>query len=538
MSLVLQSAWFVVPCLVWYSIVRKIKSGAIVIISGAILLLYNLYIVVSLYFVPIADYQNAAHVAAFSPLIGVLVVIPTALFSGWLINALASLIPVTPSAESRKKILKTSLILGAATLLLIHKSLIRLVNVEARIGEPRVVLGGETFKKTGFTNSGEISVGDFDGDSLEEMAADYQMPDYHKKIRLLDVLHPSIRMPESCEIRKIRLLDTHDFSVKKEWLISETLSGKIGSLPFLAKLKRDKGIEVYFLDRMNRYDDSYSLYDLKGNAIWRRTFRCGQFFSAAGSIQGADLDNDGEMEFYGESNGGLCRVDARGRVQWTVEQFIEKAYLLPAKNGNPAMIFVKAFGDTDGPTDHMLQFYRMQLWSIKGKLVREFKFDKDASWLSLITWKDSYCFATAKNPYGGRGFYIFDLTGATVFEGTVIKDMKYEQALSVRFAPDEKPYLVVRATGGGSVNRQGIDIYSSDGKLVYREIFKQTGDSFITAIESPAGIARRVLRTGDSFIAVTDHVTGRGYFIWGDTKYEKAVSPQNNLPAAVPHKMD
>ncbi|MDD2773276.1 MAG: hypothetical protein PHP45_06230 [Elusimicrobiales bacterium] len=498
-ALMLQSAWFALPFLVWYSIARKIKSSVTVIISGAILLLCNLYIVVSLHFVPIANYSGAAHTGMFFPPIEVLVMIPTAFFAGWLITVLAPFAPISLSGESKKKIVKAAVILAAAALILGHKPLNRFMNIRARIGKPRIVLGGETFKKTDIEIGRVIEVGDFDGDSLEEIAVDCQKEDRNKRIRLPDALRlrprARNREPDAHEIQKIRLLDTHDFSVKKEWSDSDAWLEKTGPF-FMAVPVRLKAKGDYFLNR-----HSGSLHDFKGNAIW--TFKYCQPYGCDFPVQAADLDNDGETEFYAKSHGKLYRVDERGKMQWTIGQSISEAYPLPAKNGDPAMIFTREDSGN-----------QMQLWSPEGKLLREFKFDKAGSELYPINWSDSYCFATNHS----REFYIFDLTGKIVLEGKVGKDMslRYKGVSSMRFATDEKPYLVVRAYAGDSVDRQEIDIYSSDDELVYREILNDKYDY--------------------SFNAATDHVTGRGYFILGDTKYEKAVSPQNNLPAAMPRR--
>jgi hypothetical protein len=163
----------------------------------------------------------------------------------------------------------------------------------------------------------------------------------------------------------------------------------------------------------------------------------------------ADLDGDGDVEFYATITGNLVRLDAKGQEVWRAP--LSSGHITataPRTRRDPGWIVTESSG-------------QMVVWDDTGTRLAVLTM-KDAHPLSVIDWPDGrYVLA------GGPALRVVALDGRVVFEWTVT-DMLVRQALPLALQAGAPPAVALVAES--ATNRRRLQIVSQERTLVYDEI--------------------------------------------------------------------
>lgn len=439
------------PVLLWAAITFKSRSPAFLILSALPLFLFNLDSFIEMYLAPRSGGATGHMIAtALFPIISTVIALPVSLAiggAGYLVETLVRERATTPETRLRLRYAFMALVVTAVLLSpLMITSMMKRANVSERIGLPRRVNNDGHFKKTPSPlNGSRLAVGDYDGDGIDEVA--------------------------ELSGNGITLRNTADLSQKA------FIPAAVTDYAYIPVIMRQGG--GLFLFKRN----DCSLYELNGRQVWK--FGHGDTTSYVDSLA-ADLDKDGETEFYCPAPSGLYRLDAEGKKVWKAGGEPGNLFLLPDAPPGEASILTQELGD-------------FRLWTSDGKPAGQFKTPMNNFLPSLLRWSTGYCIADGTPSYEGPGTYLSDFNGKMVLQVMVNKDLGYKEAFSVKFDPDKPPYLVVRSGVGRQVHQSGIDIFTQEGKKVYSEILP---DSY-------------------NIVAVPDYKNGHGYFFYNGYKYER-----------------
>jgi hypothetical protein len=188
------------------------------------------------------------------------------------------------------------------------------------------------------------------------------------------------------------------------------------------------------------------LHDLDGTERWR-------YRSDAGvppmSFVPADLDGDGEAEFYATTTSYAVRLDAAGREVWRAPSSSSRiTATAPRTRRDPAWIVAERQGE-------------MVVWDDAGTRLAAVTM-KDARPLGVIDWPDGrYVLA------GGSALRAVALDGRVVFDWAVA-DMRVGQALPLSLEAGAPSAVALLAAGASDGWR--LQIVSRDKTLIYDEI--------------------------------------------------------------------
>jgi hypothetical protein len=188
------------------------------------------------------------------------------------------------------------------------------------------------------------------------------------------------------------------------------------------------------------------LHDLDGTERWR--YRPDASVPPM-SLVPADLDGDGEIEFYATITSYAVRLDAAGREVWRAPFSSGRiTATAPRTRRDPAWIVAEGQGE-------------MVVWDEAGTRLAAVTM-KDARPLGVIDWPDGrYVLA------GGSALRTVALDGRVVFDWTV-PDMTVGQALPLSLEAGVPPAVALVATGRSDGRR--LQIVARDKTLVYDEI--------------------------------------------------------------------
>jgi hypothetical protein len=288
--------------------------------------------------------------------------------------------------------------------------------IEAFRLRPRVLTGAEMFETVAVTEQPMVpEAGAFDGEPGDDLA----LVDFNS-IRLL--------LPTTL-VERQRLELGGD--ARTRWSDASRLARIGGAL--------------VVVDTGGGLNDA-RVHDLDGTERWRYRPDTGL---PPMSLVPADLDGDGEIEFYATTPGHAVRLDAAGREVWRAPLSTGRiAATAPRTRRDPAWIVAAGQGE-------------MVVWDDAGTRLAAVTM-KDARPLGVIDWPDGrYVLA------GGSALRAVALDGRVVFDWPV-PDMTVGQALPLSLEAGVPPLVALVATGPGDGWR--LQIVSLDKTLVYDEI--------------------------------------------------------------------
>jgi hypothetical protein len=194
--------------------------------------------------------------------------------------------------------------------------------------------------------------------------------------------------------------------------------------------------------------DDTRVRDLDGTERWR--YRP-EHEVAATSLVPADLDADGNTEFYATITSNAVRLDAAGQEVWrapfSVGRIVATA---PQTRRDAAWIVAEGQGET-------------VVWDSRGTRLGSVTM-KDAKPLGVIDRADGRFLLT-----GGPALHAVGLDGRVAFTWTV-EGMTVLSALPLSLEPGAPPSVALIATGPRPITRWRLQIVSLEAALLYDEI--------------------------------------------------------------------
>ena len=287
--------------------------------------------------------------------------------------------------------------------------------VEAFRLRPRVLTGAETFETVTVTEQAAVpQAGAFDAEAGDDLA-------------LVD-------------FNSIRLLLPTTFVERQRLDVGGDMRTRWSDSSRLARI----GGALVVVDTGGGLSDA-SLHDLDGTERWR--YRPDADVPPM-SLVPADLDGDGEIEFYATITSHAVRLDAAGGEVWRAPLSSGRiTATAPRTRRDAAWIVAEGQGE-------------MVVWDEAGTRLAAVTM-KDARPLGVIDWPDGrYVLA------GGPALRAVALDGRVVFDWTV-PEMTVAQALPLTLEAGVPPAVALLATG--PANGWRLQIVSRDKTLVYDE---------------------------------------------------------------------
>jgi hypothetical protein len=292
-------------------------------------------------------------------------------------------------------------------------------NVLARIGEPRVVTGGDRFEtQTVSDRSAWYATGNFDGNG--------------EQIAIVDSRGADLLDPDTFEKR-----GRVDFS---------------GDLPqawnWFSRLARLGG-RLVVVQTGGGFSET-EILGLNGKLLWR--YRPDKDLPPTALLPG-DLDGDGDMELYASSKEAIVRLDGSAKEVW--RQSVRGASLsavAPRTTEGPGWVVASDYGRG------------VLVWDENGKPLAELPSLKSRAVIGIVDWP------TRALVLGGSTAIGIDLAGHAAFE-VPLRDLSVTDVLAVRLAAGGPPYLAVAGAAERDVKRWRLLILSPERTTVYDEVF-------------------------------------------------------------------
>ena len=360
---------------------------------------------------------------AFSPILIVLVFIPAGAAFGWLMGRLwrFEFRALRATVVVVSAVIWGLTVLGLARPELFPTSVYSREQAQTRLGEPRVVVGTESFEKIRVSTSAWAPwyvAAELDGLPGDEVAV--------FRFALVEVLAPTdFRIKD-----RLRIVRGHGPLLSG----SETLARIDGRLLIVRQGGGYQPTEVR---------------GLGGELVW--AYRPDRTPPPTALLP-ADLDGDGVIEFYASAS-TVERLDGAGRPVWSRDASSHELVLAPRTRTEPAWVVGYEY---NGP---------VMVWDENGNLLGELApFGKDEP-VAVVDRSDRRGLLLNGNAVqvvsiDGDDLFHFPLEGLTVISG-----------LSVRFQANEDPHLVVVAGAPRDVERWRLLIWGANQDPVYDEVF-------------------------------------------------------------------
>ena len=289
----------------------------------------------------------------------------------------------------------------------------------ARIGDPRVVTGGEAFEASPIWPSGGwFDTGRFTSDADEVVAF--------------------------VESDSIRFVDPADGRVRESVALAPTARRKWN---WSTRLVRLDG-RLALAQTGGGYQDT-EVIGLDGEQIWR--YRPSPELPPTVMLP-ADLDNDGQTEFYISDHKGVARVDGSGREVWRRDKaMVQIVGAVPDLTGG-GRILAYVYGD------------RAYSWTPTGEGPVPIAIPRDAFVMKAVNWQKGPALVL-----GGDRVRIIDLRGQTRLD-VPFGDFRASEAVALRGA-DGVSMLAVVGTTAREVNRWRLALLQSSGQIAFDQIF-------------------------------------------------------------------
>ena len=369
---------------------------------------------------------------AFSPILIVLIFIPAGAAFGWLMGRLwrfefralrATVVAVSAAIWGLT-------VLGLARPELFPTSVYSREQAQTRLGEPRVVVGDESFEKTLVSTSAWVPwyvAAELDGTPGDEVAV--------------------------FQSEFVETLDPIDFRIKNRFRVVRFVRGqRVSFLSGFSTVVRIDG-RLLIVQQGGGYQPT-EVRSLTGELVW--AYRPDQSPPPTALLP-ADLDGDGIVEFYASASTASAstveRLDGAGRPVWSRDASPHNLVLAPRTRTEPGWVVGYEY---NGP---------VKVWDENGNLLGELaQFGKDAP-VAVVDRPDGRGLllngnAVRVTSIDGDDLFRFPLEGLTVRFG-----------LSVRFHANEDPHLVVVAGAPRDVERWRLLIWGAKQDPVYDEVF-------------------------------------------------------------------
>lgn len=320
----------------------------------------------------------------------------------------------------------------------------------ARIGPPGIRTGADTFESVLISNASTWRLtGEFDGTPGDELA----LVD-RDGVRLID---------PSTLVERDRL----------------SLGGDSARWNWFSMLARVGG-RLVRVDTGGGYQDTL-VRALDGTLLWQ--YRPDPMLAPT-ALRPADLDNDGETEFYATSRDRLVRLDGDGRLIW--QRALIGASIVaiePPHAREPGWIL----------TNNGLA--SVGIWTGAGVRLGEVRTGGDGyrPTLAVVDWQ-----GRRQLVIGGERLTLVGLDGTTTLERRV-PDMSVAAAAAVRFSPNAPALLAIVAAASRETRRARLQIVNEEQTVVYEEV-TETMPRILTA--RSAGGAVVLLRALDQLHAI------------------------------------
>jgi hypothetical protein len=290
--------------------------------------------------------------------------------------------------------------------------------VDAWVARPRVVTGGDAFELVLVSDDeGSRQTGQFDGEPGDDLAL---------------VGFGRIRLLTPATLAEHQSVDLTG-SLPAAWTPSMRLA-RLGGMPVV-------------VDTGGGFDDT-RVRDLDGSERWR--YRPESDVPATSLIP-ADLDGDGDTEFYATITSHAVRLDATGNEVWrapfSVGRIVATA---PQTRRDPAWIVAQGQGET-------------VVWDSRGMRLGSVTM-KDAPPLGVIDRPDGRFLLT-----GGPAVRAVGLDGRVAFTWAV-DGMQISNALPLSLEAGAPPAIALIATGEEPSMRWRLQVVAADATLLYDEI--------------------------------------------------------------------
>ena len=413
--------WSTVPYAVLWIVGRRLQSPWLALGAGTSAIAADLGIRASVFLWPRGS--TAAIALVFSPAYITAIVMPIGATVGWLCGRVwrwhvaGRLIVATVGP-----IALGLLTLGLARPELFPTAVVKRRALLERIGQPRVVVGAETFESILVsTKAAWFVVGNLDVQPGDELAI---------------VEHAGADVIDSAS-RDVKRHITFGGEPGRLW----------GSFSTLVRMPDDRLVVVQTGGGFSRT----LVQDLNGQQLWeyRPNLRL-----APDTLRPADLDGDGRVEFYASSIDSIARLDSDGREVWrrptTNTALLE---ILQRTSDSPAWIVTSDYGG------------QVVVWDENGRQLTELSVSAENSPVAVV---DS--FAGRSFIHGGKSARAFDLQGKALFD-VPLGEFTLSTAAAVRSSAGEKPYLALVGSTDRDTSRYRLLIVDSTRRAVYDEIF-------------------------------------------------------------------
>ena len=364
----------------------------------------------------------------YSPILIVLIFIPAGAAVGWLMGRLwrrFEFRALRATVVALSATIWGLTILGLARPELFPTSVYSREQAKIRLGEPRVVVGEESFEKTLVATSAWVPwyvAAELDGSPGDEVAV--------FRNDLVEVLDPA------------------DFRIKNRFGIVRFVPGqRVSILKGSSTLARING-RLLVVQQGGGYQPT-EVRSLGGELVW--AYRPDESPPPA-TLRPADLDGDGTIEFYAMAS-TVERLDGAGRPVWSRDARPSILILAPRTRTEPAWIVGH---DYNRPTT---------VWDENGNVLGELAQFGKQSPVAVVDRPQGRGMLLRENvvrvvSIDGNDLFHFPLDGLTVNSG-----------LSIRFHANEDPHLVVVAGARPDVERWRLLIWGASQDPVYDEVF-------------------------------------------------------------------
>lgn len=288
------------------------------------------------------------------------------------------------------------------------------------IGEPRVVSGGDRFTRTLVSEvSAWHQVGEFDDQPGDDLA----IVD-HKGAQLLDAV----------SLQPTRFI---------------AFGGQPGRLwNWYSQLAR-VGDSLVVVQTGGGFQDT-QVMSLNNDLLWR--FRPDAKLPPTAMLP-ADLDEDGDTEFYASTTSAVTRLNGNGHSVWSQPSALPHLLqLVPARGRDPAWVVSMRHGAA------------VDIWFPEGQRVAELEWPGPVH--GVIHWPDARRIVIGDLVLKG-----IDLDARTHFEIPIEAPMQVTQVAAWTPTRDTPTLLAIVAGGDRDLARWRLRLYSAPDTVVYDQVF-------------------------------------------------------------------
>jgi hypothetical protein len=444
------AAWSLVPYAALFLAGRATANPWLVIGAGIAALATEIGVRLSVFAWPRGS--TAAVALVFSPVYILAMAMPAGAVVGWLFglawrrHAIGRLIVIVLGPAMAGLI-----VLGFARPELFPTNVVRRRELLARVGPPRVVVGADTVESTVVSDQPQWSfAAEIDGVPGDELAlVDHQ---------------------------GARVVDPDTLQTRRTLTFPERPAGFWDSFATLVRL--DDG-EVVIAQTGGGFSRTL-VRRLDGSTLWDYHPHPKL---PPDSLDPADLDGDGRVEFYAASAEAIARLDTAGREMWRQPaKLADLAALLPRADGHPAWVVGVEYG------------VRAIVCSDSGEMLGTLPL-REGGMTTAADYAGERLLIVAADTVRG-----FALSGTLRVE-IPLGDFTASQVLGIRLAPGAPSSLVIVGATDRDASRWRLLIVDGDRRVVYDEItdayprvFVARGASGRDALfVSTGGVLRRLL---------------------------------------------